>query len=43
MRALRKLFARAVDVGDPVLVALLAGSALIEVLVTGAPLLEAVG
>ena len=42
MRALRQLYARAVDVADPILVALLAGTALIEVLVTGAPLVEAV-
>ena len=42
MRAIRQVFARAVDVADPILVALLAGSALIEVLVAGAPLLEAV-
>ena len=41
MRALRQLYARAVDVADPILVALLAGTALIEVLVTGAPLVEA--
>src|SRR5919109_3818571 len=41
MRALRQLFARAADVADPILVALLAGTALIEVLVTGAPLVEA--
>src|SRR5687768_5482240 len=42
MRALRQLYARAVDVVDPILVALLAGTALIEVLVTGGPLVEAV-
>src|ERR671925_1358941 len=41
MRALRQLFARAADVADPILVALLAGTALIEVLVTGAPLRDA--
>jgi signal transduction histidine kinase len=42
MRALRQVFARAADVADPILVALLAGTALIEVLVTDAPLLDAV-
>jgi signal transduction histidine kinase len=42
MQALRQLFGRAADVADPILVALLAGTALIEVLVTGAPLLDAV-
>jgi signal transduction histidine kinase len=42
MRALRQAFARAADVADPILVALLAGTALIEVLVSGAPLLDAV-
>jgi signal transduction histidine kinase len=41
MRALRQLFGRAADIADPILVALLAGTALIEVLVTGGPLLEA--
>jgi signal transduction histidine kinase len=41
MRALRQHLARAADVADPILVALLAGTALIEVLVTGAPLLDA--
>ena len=42
MRALRLVFARAADIADPILVALLAGSALIEVLVMGGRLLEAV-
>ena len=42
MRALKQLSARAADVADPIIVALLAGSALIEVLVSGAPLVEAV-
>src|SRR6266545_1954555 len=42
MRALRHLFPRAVAYGDPILVALLAGTALVEVLVAGEPLLDAV-
>jgi signal transduction histidine kinase len=42
MRALRHLFPRAVEYGDPILVALLVGTALVEVLVAGEPLLDAV-
>src|SRR5687768_4854514 len=42
MRALRHLFPRAVEYGDAILVALLAGTALVEVLVAGGPLLDAV-
>src|SRR3954447_10593021 len=42
MRALRHLFPRAVKYGDPILVALLAGTALLEALVAGEPLLDAV-
>jgi signal transduction histidine kinase len=42
MRALRQLSERAADVADPILVALLAGTALTEALVTGAPPLDAV-
>src|SRR3954451_3464885 len=42
MRALRHLFARAVEYGDPILVALLAVTALVQVLLSGAPLLDAV-
>ena len=42
MRALRQVVARAADVGDPILVALLAGTALIEALVRGRSLADAV-
>ena len=42
MRAVRHPFPRVVEYGDPILVALLAGTALVEVLVTGAPVLDAV-
>src|SRR3954462_4418546 len=42
MRALRHLFGRAIEHGDPMLVAVLAGTALVEVLVSGASMLDAV-
>src|SRR3954463_8622298 len=42
MRARRHRFARAVEYGDPILVALLAGTALVQVLLSGAALLDAV-
>jgi signal transduction histidine kinase len=42
MRALRHLFPRAVEYGDPILVAVLAGTALVEVLAAGEPVLDAV-
>ena len=41
MRALRLVFARAADHGDPILVALLALTAMVETLVSGAPLSDA--
>jgi signal transduction histidine kinase len=41
MRAPRNVIARAAGHGDPILVALLAGTALLDVLQTGAPLLDA--
>src|SRR3954451_13893807 len=42
MRALRHQFARAVKYGDPILVALLALTALLQVLISGAALMDAV-
>src|SRR4051794_15653050 len=42
MRALRHQFARAVKYGDPILVALLGVTALVQVLISGAALLDAV-
>src|SRR5919197_472597 len=42
MRVLWHLFARVIEYGDPVIVALLAGTALVEVLVAGDSLLDAV-
>src|ERR687887_1909194 len=41
MRALRHLVPRTLEYGDPILVAVLAGSALVEGLVTGESLLDA--
>jgi signal transduction histidine kinase len=41
MRALRHLVPRALEYGDPILVALLAGTALVEALVAGEPVLDA--
>jgi signal transduction histidine kinase len=42
MRALRHLFPRAIEYGDQLIVALLAGTALVEVLVSGESVLDAV-
>src|SRR3954465_15521929 len=42
MRALRHLFARALEYGDPILVALLAGTAVLQVLLSGAGPVDAV-
>src|SRR3954467_10088211 len=42
MRALRQLFPRAIEYGDPLIVTVLAGTALVEVLVAGGSVLDAV-